>query len=100
MPFEKGTDNRTARILLRVTEAEKSAISARAAEAGRSVSDYLRARGVGQRVHSIADQQTINELRRLGGLLKKVHTDSRGAYSEATAEALREVVAAVKRIGG
>lgn len=100
MPFEKGTDNRTARILLRVTDAEKSAIGARAAEAGRSVSDYLRARALGQRVHSIADQQTINELRRLGGLLKKVHTDSRGAYSEDTAEALRAVVVAIKRIGG
>lgn len=100
MPFEKGTDNRTARILLRVTEAEKAAFHAQASEAGLKLSEYIRRRLTGHRVHSIASQQTINELRRLGGLLKKVHTDSRGAYSEATAEALREVVAAVKRIGG
>lgn len=99
MAFKQGTDNRTERILLRVTPAERAAIVARAQEAGLSVSQYLRARGVGERVRSIADQQTINELRRLGGLLKKVHTDSRGAYSDATSEALREIVAAIKRIG-
>jgi hypothetical protein len=97
--FRKGTENRTERILLRVTPAEKAAVVARAQEAGLPVSEYLRARGMGQRVRSIADQQTINELRRVGGLLKKVHTDSRGAYSDATAEALREIVAAIKRIG-
>lgn len=99
MAFKKGTDNRTDRILLRVTEAEKAAIVARAQEAGCSVSEYLRARGAGMRVHSKADQQTINELRRVGGLLKKVHIDSRGAYSADTAEALREIIAAIKRVG-
>ncbi|MBZ2491681.1 mobilization protein MobB [Xanthomonas perforans] len=99
MTFAKGTDNRTERILLRVTPGEKAAIAERAQQSGRSVSDYLRARGAGQRVHSIADQQTINELRRLGGLLKKVHTDSLGAFSEDTAEALRAIIGAIKRIG-
>lgn len=100
MTFKKGTDNRNVRVYVRMTEDEKAAISDRAAEAGRTVSDYLRARGMGQRVHSIADQQTINELRRLGGLMKKVHTDSGGAYRVETAEALQSIVAAIKRIGG
>ncbi|MFW3177155.1 mobilization protein MobB [Xanthomonas phaseoli] len=99
MTFAKGTDNRTERILLRVTPDEKAKITERAQQAGRSVSDYLRARGAGQRVHSIADQQTINELRRLGGLFKKAHNDSLGAYSDETADALRAIVGAIKRIG-
>ncbi len=34
------------------------------------------------------DATTIRDLRRLGGPLKKVHVDSRDAYSDATAKAL------------
>ncbi|MDG4482255.1 plasmid mobilization protein [Xanthomonas vesicatoria] len=104
MTFAKGKDNRTERILLRVTPDEKATIVERAQEVGKdgrvcTVSEYLRARGLGQRVHSIADQKTINELRRLGGLLKKVHIDSHGAFSDETAEALRELVGAIRRVG-
>jgi hypothetical protein len=45
------------------------------------------------------DTTTIRELRRLGGLLKKVHVDSGGAYSEATADALAALGAAVRALG-
>ena len=41
------------------------------------------------------DATTIRELRRLGGLLKKVHVDSGGAYSEETAAALTALRAAI-----
>ena len=44
------------------------------------------------------DATTIRELRRLGGLLKKVHTDSHGAYSQATAAALRDLHAAIRAL--
>jgi len=40
----------------------------------------------------------MRELRHLGGLLKKVHTDSRGAYSHATAAALRDLHAAIRAL--
>jgi hypothetical protein len=43
---------------------------------------------------SRTDATTIRELRRLGGLLKKVHLDSGGAYSRETASALTALRAA------
>ena len=43
------------------------------------------ARALDRPVVSRTDATTIRELRRLGGLLKKVHLDSGGAYSKETA---------------
>jgi hypothetical protein len=44
------------------------------------------------------DATTIRELRRLGGLLKKVHVDSGGAYSAATSSALVALTRAIDRL--
>ena len=44
-------------------------------------------RALDRPVVSRTDATTIRELRRLGGLLKKVHVDSGGAYSKETASA-------------
>jgi hypothetical protein len=43
---------------------------------------------------------TIRELRRLGGLLKKIHVDSGGAYSRETAAAPTDLRAAILRLAG
>jgi hypothetical protein len=53
-----------------------------------SVAELVRLRALGRPVVSRTDATTIRELRRLGGLLKKVHLDSGGAYRDATASAL------------
>lgn len=42
--------------------------------------------------------QIINELRRLGGLQKKIHNDTGGAYSGKTAEILMDIKLAIERI--
>ena len=47
---------------------------------------------------SRTDATAIRELRRLGGLLKKVHVDSGGAYSRETAAALAALRAAIARL--
>ena len=47
-----------------------------------------------------SDATTIRELRRIGGLLKKVHVDGGGAYSQQTAAALRTLHAAIERLAG
>jgi hypothetical protein len=52
---------------------------------GISVGELIRARALDRHVVSRTDATTIRELRRLGGLLKKVHLDSGGAYSRETA---------------
>jgi len=98
MPFKAAPDPRNARIPLRCTPAEKEHVQALAKEAGLTVSQFLLRRALGTPVHSKADVQTINELRRLGGLLKHLHTQSGGAYRQATAEAVNETIAAIRRI--
>ena len=49
--------------------------------------------------HQLPVEAMVNELRRIGGLLKHIHNQSGGAYSRDTAAALVEITAAIKRIG-
>lgn len=99
MTFAKGSDNKTAQVRIRFTKTEKAEAEGLAGEAGLTLSEYIRRRALGHQVRSIADAQTINELRRIGGLLKHVHNQSDGAYSRDTAVALVEITAAIKRVG-
>jgi hypothetical protein len=101
MPFTKRGDNAlTERLDVRVARAEKAQLRAIADDAGVTVAELVRERALGRPVVSRTDATTIRELRRLGGLLKKVHTDSRGAYRPATAAALRDLHAAIRVLAG
>ena len=82
----------------RLTEDEYAQAQEQAEAAGVTFSSYCRARVVGHRVLASADRVTIRELRRLGGLLKLVHTESKGAYSEQTASAIADLAASITRI--
>lgn len=62
------------------------------------MSALVRARYFGRPVVAHADQVMIKELRRLGGLLKKVHTDSDGAYAAETSAALFLVSEAIRKV--
>jgi hypothetical protein len=96
MPFrKKGPAALTERLDVRVALDEKQQLRAFAAQAGMSVAELVRLRALGRPVIPRTDETTIRELRRLGGLLKKVHVDSGGAYSRATAAALAELRAAI-----
>ena len=88
----------SARIQFRLTPDERTEMEAQADAAGMTLSTYTRHRILGHRVLAHADDVTIRELRRLGGLLKLVHTQSRGAYSGQTADALGALKAAIERI--
>jgi mobilization protein NikA len=101
MPFRrKGTAALTMRLDVRVAPDEKDQIRDIAVAAGRGVSELVRLRVLGRPVICRTDATTIRELRRLGGLLKKVHVDSGGAYSQQTAAALRALHAAIARLAG
>jgi hypothetical protein len=101
MPFaRKGTAALTERLDVRVAPEEKEKLRRIAADAGISVAELVRARALGRPVLSRTDATTIRELRRLGGLLKKIHLDSGGAYSRETAAALTELRAASLRLVG
>jgi hypothetical protein len=101
MPFTRhGPAALTHRIDVRVAAVEKARLRALADDAGITVAELVRQRALGRPVVARTDATTIRELRRLGGLLKKLHADSRGAYSQATAAALRDLHAAIKALAG
>ena len=101
MPFaRKGPAALTERLDVRVAPEEKEQLCRIAAGAGISVAELVRARALDRPVVSRTDATTIRELRRLGGLLKKVHIDSGAAYSRETAAALTALRAAIVRLGG
>ena len=94
----KGTVRLTVRLDVRVAPAEKAALREMAAAAGIPVAALVRGRALGRPIVSRTDATTIRELRRLGGLLKHVHLESRGAYSAETAGALTSLRAAIARL--
>jgi hypothetical protein len=59
---------------------------------------FGRRRLLGARVATKADLAVLAELRRLGGLLKHVHNETRGAYSALTAQAIRDLSAYVRSL--
>jgi len=99
MAFKRGDNNKTSLVVVRCTPREKAEVEALAAEAGISLSAYLRRRALGLPVHSTADATMINELRKIGGLVKHIHNQTNGVNSRETASVLVELVAAIKRIG-
>jgi hypothetical protein len=77
------------RLGLRVSEEERLEVAEQAEISQLTVSEYVQRRILGKPIASHADLSVLAELRRLGGLLKHVHNESRGAYSELTANAIR-----------
>jgi hypothetical protein len=99
MPFaRRGVAALTARLDVRVAPDEKTRLRAIADAAGIAVAELVRLRAVGRPVVSRTDATTIRELRRIGGLLKKVHADSGGAYSRETAAVLDTLHGAIRRL--
>ncbi|MEP6653612.1 MAG: MobB mobilization protein [Myxococcales bacterium] len=101
MPFSrKGARALTTRLDVRVSPEEKDELRAIAKRAEMPVAEVVRFRALGRPIVARTDATTIRELRRLGGLLKKVHVDSRGAYSAATADALAAIHSAISALAG
>ena len=100
MVFQKiGVDELDAIVNVRLTSEEKERLRDDADMAALSMSALIRARYFGRPVLAQADQVMIKELRRMGGLLKKVHLDSNGAYSAETLAALSLVSEAIRKVG-
>lgn len=62
------------------------------------MSELIRRRYFGRPIVANADQIMLRELRRLGGLVKHIHNQSDGAYSEDTAAVLRSIKAAIEKL--
>jgi len=94
----QGREPLDACIGLRLPSGEKAEIAEAADLAGLSMSELVRRRYFGRAIVADVDLQMIRELRRIGGLLKHVHTSSGGVYSADTAAALRELRGAIEHL--
>jgi len=93
MVFEvKGSVALTERVTLRLAADEKDRLKSDADLAGLSVSEIVRRHYFGRPVIANADAAMIREMRRMGGLMKHLHNESGGAYSEQTSEAIDAIV--------
>ncbi|WP_050751083.1 plasmid mobilization protein [Acidiphilium cryptum] len=66
---------------VRLTPTERAELEAAAETAGITLSEYIRRRALGRRVvarRALTDIQTLNELRRLGGLVKHLALEEVG----------------------
>ena len=82
---------KTRKITFRLSESEYEQISDNLSMCGLTVSSFTRKRLLGIRIASQADIAVLAELRRLGGLLKHIHNETRGEYSLLTAQAIQDL---------
>lgn len=88
----------TGRVNLRVTQSELDQLREEADMAGLSLSEMVRRRYFGMPIIARSDEVTIRELRRLGGLVKHLHNQSKGAYSEEVTQAIRALTQAIEQL--
>lgn len=99
--MSSGSEKRikTRPIPLRVSPEELAIIDEKARDSGVTRSAFLRAAALGKPVRSNAHLQLVNELRRLGGLLKHQFNESTNRrYSAESAELLRTITDTIARI--
>lgn len=94
-PKLTGTHPLTAQCNIRFSPTELQELKETASIAGITVSTYVRRRALGRQIAANADLVMIRELRRIGGLLKHIHNESGGAYSDLTANTLIEIQKAI-----
>ena len=83
---------------VRLTEAEREFLASEADICGLPLSSLIRSRSLGKRVSAKTDLRVLAELRRLGGLLKHTHNETKGAYSALTSDCLKEIAAYVRNL--
>jgi hypothetical protein len=94
-PRQKEELKRQYRITIRLEESEYAKIMNESKELGITTSTYLRSKAMRGYVnvpkYAQIDSDHINQLSRLGGLMKKTHNESGGLYQEKTAAILDEI---------
>lgn len=99
MPFEvQGVEPLKTVINVRLSISEKERLKEDADLAALSMSELVRRRYFGSPIIANVDAVMVKELRRMGGLLKHIHKQSNGAYSQETAEALVALKAYIEKL--
>lgn len=96
MEEENKRPMKMAMVNVRVLASEKAALKLDSSVAGLTVSEYVRRRALGRLLVSRADQAVLNELRRLGGLLK--FSFSQGAPGKETSKAIHDLQRYIRRL--
>ena len=86
-------------LLLRLTNEEYANIKSLAELYGVTMTTLLKNSVINKKMIVKTDTLMLNELRRVGGLAKKIFNDSGGAYGSETSKILLEVAQKIKRIG-
>lgn len=89
---------RIKRVTIRFTGQEWVDVEEQIYVSGLSIAEYVRRRVLGLRVVSKMDLRMIAELRKLGGLLKHIHNETRGMYSHETAEAIQALTSYARKL--
>jgi len=92
--------NKSDRKTVRFTPEQLDVLRARAADAGLSISGYLLASGLGQRIPNKTNAHLIHELRLLGIQQKELCIAHGGALTPEYRTVLVEILAAIDRVGG
>ncbi len=104
MPRPRKTDeeNKRHKITVRFDDAEYAKICSETKSAGVTLSKFMREKAlrgyVRQPKRAVADAEAVSTLSKIGGLLKKIHIDSGGAYSGKTAALLDEIGGVIRTI--
>lgn len=95
---KKNAERRTKIIRVRMTETEYKDLMFRVEKSGLTLAEFIRRCASGRKIISRVEQNLVNELRRQGGLMKLIHNESGGAYSEKTAAAIEEMRSVVRAL--
>jgi uncharacterized protein (DUF1778 family) len=101
-PNKKEEDKKLHRITVRFDGQEYAKIRSEADAVGITVSKFMREKAMRGYVrvpkHAKADAAAVNQISKMGGLLKRVHVESEGAYSERTGAILDEILIFMRRM--
>jgi hypothetical protein len=97
-PKKQQHELRSSIIGIRFTSDERKFIASESDACGITSSSLIRQRSLGKQVAAKTDLRVLAELRRMGGLMKHLHNETKGAYSALTSDCLREIAAYIRNL--
>jgi hypothetical protein len=93
-----GRELRTRVICVRLFEAERSRIAEEVKKSGLTFLAFARKRIIGKRVATNGKIDVLEGLRRHGRAIRQAYEESSGGYSDATAQAIKDLSAYVRAL--
>ena len=98
-PKLRDAEKKSKNVTVRFRACELEELIAQADVCGLSISELVRRRSLHRRVVAATDLKMLSELRRIGGLIKLLFTETNGRYGYKTGPLLDELHAAAIRLG-